>query len=105
MEEPICWPDLTRREVCYLPGGQVRDIARKLPCLVCSSDYYHLLIVQAGSNEVAERSLRATKRDFRTLVQRGLSLTWLNRELFLRLQDKKRVEECTDNLWRVQGSC
>lgn len=59
MESPICWPDHTRREVCYLPGAQVRDTARKLPCLVCPSDNYCLLIVQAGSDEAAERSLRA----------------------------------------------
>ena len=57
----------TLREVCCLPGAQVRDISRKLPGLICPSDYYPLLIVQAGSDEVAEKSLRTIKKDFRGL--------------------------------------
>jgi len=35
--------------------------------LICPSDYYPLLIVQAGSDEVADRSLRIIKNDFRGL--------------------------------------
>ena len=66
-EGPICRPDPTRREVCCLPGARVRDISRKLPGLIHPSDYYPLLIVQAGSDEVADRSLRAIKNDFRGL--------------------------------------
>ena len=58
----ICQPDPTRREVCCLPGARVRDISRKLPGLIDPSDYYPLLIVQAGSDEVADRSLRAIKK-------------------------------------------
>ena len=42
---------------------------RKLPTLVWPSDYYPLLIFQVGSDEVATRSLRAIKRDFRALGQ------------------------------------
>ena len=38
-EGPICWPDPTCREVCCLPGAHIRDIARKVLGLVCSSDY------------------------------------------------------------------
>ena len=53
MEGPICRPDPTRREVCSLPGAPVRDIAGRLPSLICPSDYYPLLIVQAGSEEVS----------------------------------------------------
>ena len=34
-----------------------------------ASDYYPLLVFQVGRNEVAERSLRAVKRDFRALGQ------------------------------------
>ena len=68
-EEAICWPDHIRREVCCLPGEQVRDISRKLLSLNHPSDYYPLLIVQAGSAEVAERSLRVIKKDFRGLGQ------------------------------------
>ena len=68
-EGSICQPDPTHREVCCLPGAQVRDISRKLPSLICHSDYYPLLIVQAGSNEVIDRSLRIIKSDFRGLEQ------------------------------------
>jgi len=53
--------------VCCLPGARVRDISRKLPGLIHPSDYYPLLIVQAGNDEVADRSLRAIKNDFRGL--------------------------------------
>lgn len=77
--------------MCYFSGAQVRDIARKLPCLVCPSGNYRLLIIQAGSDEVAERSLRVIKRNFRALVQRGRRPAWLNRKLILRFQEKKRV--------------
>ena len=66
-ECPRCWPDPTRREVCCLPGAWVRDISRKLPGLIHLSNYYPLLIVQAGSDEVTDRSLRTIKNDFRGL--------------------------------------
>ena len=66
-EGPICRPDPTRREVCCLPGARVRDVARKLPSLVRPSDYYPLLIVQAGSEDIEKSSLKAIKRDFRGL--------------------------------------
>jgi len=44
-------------------------VKRKLPTLVWPLDYYTLLIFQVGSSEVAARSLRAIKRDFRALGQ------------------------------------
>ena len=66
-ESPVCQPDPTRREVCCVPGAQVRDISRKLPSLICPSYYYPLLIVQASSDEVADRSLRTIRNDFRGL--------------------------------------
>ncbi|EOA97796.1 PDZ and LIM domain protein 5, partial [Anas platyrhynchos] len=66
-EGPICRPDPTRREVCCLPGARVRDVARKLPNLVRPSDYYPLLIIQAGTDDIDNRSLKAIKRDFRGL--------------------------------------
>jgi len=47
----------------------VTDIARKLTGLVRPSDYYPLLVVQAGCNEVKEKSAWARKRDFRALGQ------------------------------------
>ena len=52
-----------------LPEAEVRDISRELPSMIHPSDYYPLLTVQAGSNEIADRSLRTIKRDFRGLGQ------------------------------------
>ena len=49
------------------PWARVRDIARRLPRLICPSDYSPLLIVQAGSEEVGKKSLKAIKDDFRRL--------------------------------------
>lgn len=66
---PTCWMDPTLKEVCFLPGTWVRDIARKLPGLAQPSNYYPLVMIHIGSNEIAERSLRAVKRDFRALGQ------------------------------------
>ena len=43
------------------------DISRELPSLICPSDYYPLLIVQASNSKVTERSLRIIKKDFRGL--------------------------------------
>ena len=39
MEGPICTQDPTHREVCCLPGAQVKDTPRKLSDLVHPSDY------------------------------------------------------------------
>lgn len=66
-EGTICRPDPTHKEVCCLPGTRVRDIARKLPRLVWPSDCYTLLIVQAGSDDIEERSLKAMKQGIRGL--------------------------------------
>ena len=68
-EGPICRPDPSPREVCCLPGARVRDVAKKLPGLVWPSDYYPLLVMQVGGDEIAERSPNAIKRDFRALGQ------------------------------------
>jgi len=45
----------------------LRDITRRLPSLVQPSGCYPLRIAQAGSDEVAERSLRTIRRDIRAL--------------------------------------
>ena len=65
----MCWSDPTCMDACCLHGVQVRNISRKFPSLIWPSDYYPLLIVQAGSDEVAEKSLRIIKNDFRGLGQ------------------------------------
>lgn len=63
-EDIMCWSDPIHWEVCCLPEAGVRDITRRLPSLVCLSDYYTLLIVQVDNDKVTERSLRVIKRDF-----------------------------------------
>ena len=50
--------------MCCLPGARVRDITRKIPKLVRSTDYFPLLVVQVGSDEIAQTSLQMMKRDF-----------------------------------------
>ena len=64
---PICRPDPSHRAVCCLPGARVRDVAQKLPGLVRPSDYYPLLVMRVGGDEIAERSPKAIKRDSRAL--------------------------------------
>jgi len=66
-EGPICRLDPSHREVCCLPGARVRDVAKKLSDLVRPSDYYTLLVMQVGRDEITERSPKAIKRDFRAL--------------------------------------
>ena len=66
-EGPICQLGASHREVCCPPGARIRDVTGKLPGLVQPSDYYPLLVMQVGSDEVAERSPKVMKRDFRAL--------------------------------------
>ncbi|KFV69245.1 hypothetical protein N307_12034, partial [Dryobates pubescens] len=68
-EGPICRPDPSHRVVCSLPGAQVRDIARGIPKLISPSDYYPLLVIQAGSDEIDRKGTRAIKKEFRALGQ------------------------------------
>ena len=63
-EDPIRQPDSICWDMLCLPEALVRVITRELPSLIHPSDYYPLLIVQAGSNE---RSLSALKMDLRRL--------------------------------------
>jgi len=61
-EGPIYQPDPSHREVCFSPGAQVRDIARKLPGLVQLSDCFPPLVVQVGSEEITDKSAQEIKR-------------------------------------------
>ena len=63
----ICLSDPSHREVCCLPGAQVRDVARNITVLDKPSDYYPLLVFCIGNKEVGKRSPWAIKRDFRAL--------------------------------------
>lgn len=69
MDGLICHPDPTHRDVCCLPGAQVRGIAQKITHLVCPSDYYPLLDFNGGSDDMAKRSPRVIKREFLALGQ------------------------------------
>jgi len=69
-EGPICRPDPSHKEVYCLPGARVRDVAKKQPGLVRPSDYYPLLVMQVGGDEIAKRSSKTIKRDFRALGRR-----------------------------------
>lgn len=51
------------KSAVYL-NPQITDITRTLPKLVCSTDYYPLLILHTGGEEAASRSLRGMKRDY-----------------------------------------
>ena len=51
------------------PWTKVRDATERLRGLSQPSDYYPLLILQAGSDEIEKRSVRAIKRGFRALGQ------------------------------------
>lgn len=68
-EGPICRPDPSHREVCCLPGARVRDVNRRLPELIQPSDYYPLLVVQVGSEDVNRRGTKVIKKDFKALGQ------------------------------------
>jgi len=63
----ICLSDPSHREVCCLPGAQVRDVAKNITVLDKPSDYYPLLVFCIGNKEVGKRSPWAIKRDFRAL--------------------------------------
>ena len=66
-EGPICHLDLSHKEVCCLPGAQVRDVARNISRLIRPSDYYPLPVFHIGNKKVGKRSSWVIKRDFRAL--------------------------------------
>jgi len=50
--------------VCSLSEAWASNVTRRFRSLICFYDYYLLLVVWFGSNEVTERSLRAIRRAF-----------------------------------------
>ena len=58
---PVCCLDPSHREVCCLPGAQVRDVTRDITHLVKSSDYYCLLVFHIGNEEVGKTSSQAIR--------------------------------------------
>lgn len=59
-EGPICQVDPCNREVCCLPGGQVKDITAALRLL-------SLLIFHVDGEQAVAGNLKTNKRDFHTL--------------------------------------
>ena len=100
---PTCQPDLSHREVCCVPGAWVQDITERLPGLIQLSDYYPLLILQAGSDEIEKRSVRAIKRDFRALgkvVNRaGAQVVFLSVPLVAEKDDERNRKAHIINKW------
>lgn len=66
-EAPTCRPDLLYREICCLPWARIRGVTCNLTNSVEPLDYYSLLIFHVGTTDVAARSLRSIKRDFKAL--------------------------------------
>ena len=103
----ICCSDLSHREMCCLPGAQVRDGARNISYLVKPSDYYPLLVFHIGNEEVGKRGPQAIKRDFRALgrLLRGLGAQVVFSSVFSvgdwDLHKRKRVG--TPNEWLCES--
>lgn len=56
MEEPVYRPDPTAREVCCLPRAGILDITVRIPDLIQPSDYYPMVLIHMGMNDVARSS-------------------------------------------------
>lgn len=67
IEDPVCQPHPSHREVRYLPEAQARAVAERLPGLIQPNDCCPLLVVLVGRDEVDEKSTRVTKEGFRAL--------------------------------------
>ncbi|RMC20193.1 hypothetical protein DUI87_01039 [Hirundo rustica rustica] len=107
-EGPICQPDPSHREVCCLPGARVQNITERLPVLIQPSDYYPLLILQAGSDEIEKRSVKAIKRDFRALGQAidraGAQVVFCSVPLVAEENDERNRRTHIINKW-LKGWC
>ncbi|RMC06501.1 hypothetical protein DUI87_15937 [Hirundo rustica rustica] len=107
-EGPICRPDPSHREVCCLPGTQVRNITERLPRLIWPSDYYPLLILQAGSDQIEKRGVKAIKREFRALGQEvdrtGIQVVFCSVPLVAEKNDERNRRTHIFNKW-LKGWC
>jgi len=74
IEAPICRPDREACKVCCLPGAKVRDVAKRVPQLVKSTDYYLLLLFHVGTNDTTSWNLGSIKEDFRALGVKAKSI-------------------------------
>ncbi|RMC19378.1 hypothetical protein DUI87_03988 [Hirundo rustica rustica] len=107
-EGPLCRLDPSHRAVCCLPGARVQNITERLPALIQPSDYYPLLILQAGRDEIEKRSVKAIKRDFRALGQVidrvGAQVVFCSVPLVAKENDERNWRTHTINKW-LKGWC
>jgi len=83
-EAPICQPDKEAREVCCLLGAQVQTVAKRVPLLVKSTDYYPLLLLHVGTNDSTSQKLGRIKKDFKGLgVDSKIRKHWCPSYLFV----------------------
>ncbi|RMC15471.1 hypothetical protein DUI87_07663 [Hirundo rustica rustica] len=107
-EGPICLLDASHREVCCLPGARIENITERLPALIQPSDYYPLLILQAGSDEIEKRSVKEIKRDLRALGQvidrAGAQVVFCSVPLVAEENDERNRRTHTISKW-LKGWC
>lgn len=107
-EGPICQPDAPHREVCCLPGARAWNITERLSGLIQPSDYYPLLILQAGSDEIEKRSVKAIRKDFRVLGQvvgrAGAQVVFCSVPLVVEENDERNRRIRIINKW-LKGWC
>lgn len=65
METTICEADLLCREVCFSPRAWTVE---RLPRVVCSSDYYLLLLFIVCTNDTARQHVEHNKHYYRDLI-------------------------------------
>ena len=70
-ETSICHPGPLSREVCCLPGAQIRDVTERLPDFVRPTDYYLLLLFHVGTSDTAVSNMKDSKRDYCVQVETG----------------------------------
>ncbi|TRZ16813.1 hypothetical protein HGM15179_010322 [Zosterops borbonicus] len=108
-EGPICRPDPSHREVCYLPGAWIKDITMRLPGLIQPTDCYPLLILQAGSDEIEKRSVKAIKREFRALGhvvdKTGTQVVFCSVPLVAGKNDRRNRRTHIINKWLKSWCC
>ena len=67
IEAQVCREDPWTRQVCCLPGAQIRDVTEGLPKLIKPTDTYPFLLIHVGTNDVAKWSYEEIKLDFEAL--------------------------------------
>lgn len=95
-EAPISRLDPLFRKVCCLPGARIRVATTILKSLVQPSGYYPFLLFHMGTNDVATKNLRLTKRDFRAM---GRMLKNLEAQVVVSSILPKMGEDSGRNRW------